>query len=206
MKLIVFTYPALIPNEEKAITALFQSGLEFLHLRKPDTSENELINFVEKIPIEFHHKIVIHQHFKLAKEFDFKGVHLNLRNRIFYEELKFGNVRIISTSCHSFSEIIENKGKFEYMFLSPIFDSISKIGYTSAFSEEALLNAKNQNIINSQIIALGGINLDNIKMLAMFGFGGVGVLGSLWNCFIRDGAVDSIAEQFIKLKQAISCI
>jgi thiamine-phosphate pyrophosphorylase len=203
VKLIVFTGPTLIPNEEKAITTLFQNDLEFLHLRKPDFSENELIRFTEKIPVEFHHRIIIHQHFKLVKKFDFKGIHLNLVNRIFYEELKTENIKILSTSCHSFSEIIENQGKFEYIFLSPIFDSISKNGYSSAFSREELLNAKNQNIINDKIIALGGINLENIKTLIDFGFGGVGVLGNLWNYFTNESNIDSLVKQFIKLKEAV---
>jgi len=204
VKLIVFTEPTLIPNEEKAITTLFQNDLEFLHLRKPDFSENQLIHFIDEIPVEFHQRIIVHQHFKLIKKFDFKGIHLNSANRIFYEELKTENIKILSTSCHSFSEIIENQGKFEYMFLSPIFDSISKSGYCSAFSREELLNAKHQNIINDKIIALGGINLENIKSLIDFGFGGVGILGNLWNYFKNDSNIDLLVKQFIKLKEMVA--
>ncbi len=37
MKLILITTPTYFVEEDKIITALFQEGLDTLHLRKPDT-------------------------------------------------------------------------------------------------------------------------------------------------------------------------
>ena len=37
MKLIVVTAPTFFVEEDKIITALFEEGLEILHLRKPET-------------------------------------------------------------------------------------------------------------------------------------------------------------------------
>ena len=37
MKLIVVAAPTIIVVEDKIITALFEEGLDILHLRKPDT-------------------------------------------------------------------------------------------------------------------------------------------------------------------------
>ena len=37
MKLIVVTAPTFFVEEDKIITALFEEGLDILHLRKPET-------------------------------------------------------------------------------------------------------------------------------------------------------------------------
>ena len=37
MKLIVVTTPTFFVEEDKIITALFEEGLDILHLRKPET-------------------------------------------------------------------------------------------------------------------------------------------------------------------------
>ena len=37
MKLIVITTPNYFVEEDKILTALFDAGLDILHLRKPDT-------------------------------------------------------------------------------------------------------------------------------------------------------------------------
>ena len=38
MKLILITTPTYFVEEDKIITALFEEGLDTLHLRKPDTA------------------------------------------------------------------------------------------------------------------------------------------------------------------------
>ena len=38
MKLIVVTAPTFFVEEDKIITALFEEGLDILHLRKPDVT------------------------------------------------------------------------------------------------------------------------------------------------------------------------
>ena len=90
---------------------------------------------------------------------------------------------------HSFKELEEHKEKYEYAFLSPIFDSISKVDYKSKFDLKEL----KEKIANKNIIALGGIDEDKIKICSEMGFAGVAVLGAIWNS-------KSPKEKFIKLK------
>jgi len=207
-KLIVFTVPEFFCDEEKIISKLFENGLETLHLRKPNFSIENLKNFIEKIPKEFHNRIIIHNNFELLEEFDLKGIHLTEKDKNNFENLeqKYNDIqfffnKIISTVCHSISEISEQKTHYKYIFLSPIFDSISKQNYYSKFSTVELLSAKNKNIIDEKIIALGGIDLKNIKTVYGFNFGGVGILGSLWN-FSNDS--EAILKQFLLLKNEIT--
>ena len=173
-EIIIISNPNLIINEASIITALFDSGLELFHIRKPLGTIVDIEKLLKNIPKEFHNKIVIHQHYKLTDYYDIKGIHIKKNN-----ELITKHYNIISTSFHSFKEL-SNKNNYQYVFLSPIFNSISKENYNSRFTLTELKKASNQKIIDNKIIALGGINSDNIGLIKELGFGGAAVLGYIW--------------------------
>lgn len=175
MKLIAITTPGFFEGESRIITALFEAGMEKLHLRKPQSSRQELEALLNELPFAFHPRIVLHDHFELAKACQLGGIHLNSRNHAIPEG--FGGS--ISCSCHSLQEVKE-KSRLDYVFLSPVFQSISKEGYGSGFSIEVLKKAALNGIINQKVIALGGLSEKTIPAIAGIGFGGVAVLGALW--------------------------
>ena len=84
-------------------------------------------------------------------------------------------------SCHTFDEIKSYKNEYDYLFLSPIFDSISKVGYKSSFSKEELEKASEEGIIDEKVVALGGVTFDVIPYLKELNFGGVAMLGGIYN-------------------------
>ena len=86
----------------------------------------------------------------------------------------------ISCSCHTIEEVITQKDSKDYVFLSPIFDSISKVGYHAAFSPTLLKQAAIENVIDEKVIALGGITAKNIPLVKEWHFGGVALLGDIW--------------------------
>lgn len=174
---IVITLPQFFDGESDAITGLFQAGLQRLHLRKPQSAIDDVRALLQAIPSVYHPRIVLHEHFQLLQEFQLCGVHLNSRNPHAPQEWQ-GHV---SVSCHSIEELAKRKAEgFNYLSLSPIFDSISKQGYASAFSAEELQRAAQQGIIDHRVMALGGICNDNIAQALSYGFGGVMVLGDAW--------------------------
>ena len=73
------------------------------------------------------------------------------------------------------------KDSYDYLLLSPIFDSISKVGYRSAFSLEELERAARAGIIDERVIALGGVTLEKIPILEALNFGGVAMMGAVYN-------------------------
>lgn len=83
-------------------------------------------------------------------------------------------------SCHTLQEVLSNKERISYVFLSPIFDSISKQGYRAAFTDDELRRAHRDGIIDDKVIALGGITPANARKALALGFGGVAVLGDIW--------------------------
>ena len=68
----------------------------------------------------------------------------------------------------------------DYLFLSPIFQSISKEGYGNGFPWYELEEARERGFINPKVFALGGIDASHIRQLKGLGFGGAVVLGALW--------------------------
>lgn len=199
MKLILISKPTFFVEEDKILTTLFEEGLEILHLRKPDTPPVYAERLLTLIPEKFRRRIVVHSNFYLKDEYKLKGIHLNKRNPRPPENYS-GH---ISCSCHTIEEVTSRKGPCSYVFLSPIFDSISKNGYNSPFTLDQLKAASKSGIIDKKVIALGGINEENLPKIKDLGFGGAAVLGSLWEKFdpASDYSYRNLIEHFQKLKR-----
>ena len=186
-------------GEAEAINLLFENGLELLHVRKPFASQPETEDFIGQISENFHARIVLHDYYELTRRFDLKGIHLNRRNDGLKPHSSFQNTLQLSRSCHSLEEI--PKSHFcDNVFLSPIFDSISKTGYKKVFTPEQLNEAKIRKIINERVIALGGVTTENIPMACSYGFGGVAVLGALWHDFAASRNLNELLKRFNELK------
>ena len=177
MKLIVITRPEFFESEAGKIVELFSGkGIDLLHLRKPGSSEEQLRNLLSQIPERYHSRLVLHDHFSLAPEYGLFGVHLNSRN----PEPPEGWKGSVSRSCHSFDEIIAHRDSCSYLSISPVFDSISKAGYRSAFSRDEIADAVDKGIIDSKVYALGGVTFDKLPLVDSMGFGGEMILSEAW--------------------------
>lgn len=177
MHLIVITEPQFVTNEATIIAQLLHWGVDLIHLRKPESSADDLAKLIEAIPTVYHNRLVLHDHFDLATHFTLHGLHLNRRNSVLPPNQK----GTVSQSCHTLDEVKVCKTKCNYVFLSPVFNSISKLGYTSAFTPKALSEAKKQGLIDQNVLALGGITAANIDKTKYYGFGGVALLGDIWS-------------------------
>lgn len=189
MKWIVITSPDFLSGEAFFIDKLFRHGLDLLHLRKPGASVADYRHLLSLIPECWHSRIVLHEHFELTREFRLYGIHLNRRCSLVPEGFKGS----ISCSCHSLEEVVANKPLRNYLFLSPVFNSISKIGYEAAFSDTNLQQAAQDAVIDSKVIALGGVSSANIQQLKSWYFGGAAFLGDIWSR-INDPHVDQYLD------------
>lgn len=199
MKLVLITTPHFFIEEDKIIISLFEEGLDILHLRKPDSAPMYSERLLTLIPQQYHKRIVTHDHFYLKEEFNLMGIHLNGRN----PNIPLNYKGHVSCSCHSLKEVKENKAHFNYVFMSPIFDSISKKNYLSNFSAEELKKASKEGIIDKKVIALGGVSVDNVRTLKQYGFGGLAVLGDIWDRFDEHDTIDykGVIQRFRQLKK-----
>ena len=177
MKIIAITSPEVIEADEYIIKVLIKQGIDIVHLRKPDSSIDECRNLLAKLTDEERRKIVIHDYPQLYLEFSLRGIHVNKN----VTSLPEGYSGLKTRSCHSFEEVEMYKEDYDYLFLSPIFNSISKQGYMSAFTDAQLQQASKDGIIDRKVIALGGVTFDKIPYLKSLNFGGVAMIGAIYN-------------------------
>lgn len=196
MQLITLTAERILSNEAAILNMLFDEGLPLLHLRKPCSSASEMKELLAAINPSFYQRIVVHDHFELIALFRLKGAHLNRRNP---DAPNLSSITV-SRSCHSLHAISHLEG-YDYLFLSPVFDSISKQDYIHAFTSEELRKAGSRGIINNKIMVLGGVHPANIPLAADYGFGGVAVLGALWGEYLMDGNRATLLKRFHTLTE-----
>ncbi|MBO9583552.1 MAG: thiamine phosphate synthase [Flavobacterium sp.] len=178
--MILITNPFFIEDEIDILHSLLEEGLSLLHIRKPDFSELEMAQFIHQIKLDFRANLVLHHHHQLAEDFGIERFHFSEkeRNNLNDSPARFSKpCRSLSTSTHSIEDFnaLEN---FDYAFLSPVFTSISKENYhpdKNLFEE--LKSRTNQ---QTKMIALGGIDSQNIQKVLEKGFNDVALLGSIW--------------------------
>ena len=174
----IITLPWLFVGEATRIVALLQRReVDYVHIRKPGARREDMEKLVESIPQAYRNRIVLHDHFPLAEKYQLFGIHLNRRN----PEVPRGWKGSVSRSCHSLEEVVRWKKRCDYVTLSPIFDSISKAGYRSAFTREEIAEAARKGIIDEKVMALGGVTFNKMKEVTAMGFGGGMILGDAWN-------------------------
>ena len=187
MKIIVISSVDVSSSKEiEIMKGLFEAGLQTFHLRRPNYDFQKMKEYLQRIPAEYHNRIVIHSHHKLAKKFDLKGIHLP--SKIRKSRFKFWLIKRfiiakkphlkVSTSLHHLTHLDDFNPIFNYVFLSPIFDSISKKDYQSGFNEFTL--RKGLEKTKYSVYALGGVEATNLNKVKDYGFAGAALVGSIW--------------------------
>ena len=177
MKIIAITSPKVTGDDERIIKGLVKRGIDVVHFRKPDSGIEECRSLLLKLTSGERSKIVVHDYPSLYEEFSLLGIHVNKN----VTSLPEGYSGLKTRSCHSFEEVEMYKDDYDYLFLSPIFNSISKQGYMSSFSDADLLQASKEGVIDRKVIALGGVTFDKIPYLKDLNFGGVAMIGAIYN-------------------------
>ena len=185
MKIIAITSTEVIEADEYIIKVLIKQGIDIVHLRKPDSSIDECRNLLAKLTDKERGKIVVHDYPELYYEFSLMGIHINKN----ITSLPEGYSGVKTRSCHSLEEVQMYKDDYDYLFLSPIFDSISKKGYQSNFTDAKLRQASRIGVIDHKVIALGGVTFDKIPYLQSLNFGGVAMLGAIYNTDILNNLI-----------------
>ncbi len=204
MQLIVISDTKFSLREAELVTQLFSQGLSIFHLRKPRASKSQLITYIKNIPEEFRDRIIIHTHHSLALSYKLKGIHISRRHK----KSKFStwlNIKYylwrkpqlyVTTSFHNIADLLDEMSySYNYVFLSPVFDSISKKGYLSNFTELQITTTLEKT--KCKVIALGGVDDEKVVKAQKLGFSGVAVVGYIWES-------DDPVQSYIKIKEIAS--
>ena len=176
--MIVITNPFFIKDEIQILHSLLEEGLSLLHIRKPDFSEVEMAKFIHQIKLEFRTNLVLHSHHQLAKDLGIERFHFSEKDRKEFPARFPKPCRYNSTSTHSIEDFNSLETKFNYAFLSPVFKSISKENYSP--EKDLFEEIKSRKNHKTKMVALGGIDSENIQKTFENGFDDVALLGSIW--------------------------
>ncbi|MBO4907372.1 MAG: thiamine phosphate synthase [Bacteroidaceae bacterium] len=200
MKLILLSTSEFFVEEDTIINALFEEGLDLFHLRKPNTEPVYSERLLTLLPEQWHSHIVVHEHFYLKEEFGLRGIHLNAS----HPDIPAGFKGQVSRSCHSLDTLQAERAGMDYVFLSPVFHSISHPEREAAFTASELHTASRAGLIDKKVMAAGGINSTTLTQLQDYGFGGAVILGDLWNRFNIHSGLDykEVIAHFRKLRKA----
>lgn len=174
MKSIIITGETDLPHEIEVIRNLISERV-IVHIRKKNRTREEMMQYLDQfsgIEGEF---ITLHGHHDLAKEYNLGGIHLSSKETV---ADKWSGRQ--SKSCHSFEDIDQIGSGLNYVFLSPIYDSISKIGYRSSFTTQELIDGLKK-VKHVDVFALGGVTSEKIEELEQMGFCGSAICGDFWN-------------------------
>ena len=153
------------------------------------------------LPEEYNKRITVHENYYLKEEYNLRGIHIDDETT----PVPNGYKGHVGRTCTHLDQLKEAKRKTDYVFLKYICDSQTETGVKASFSMEELKEASRRGLIDRHVYALGGMNLDTVKMVKDLGFGGVVISGDLWNRFNIHQELDyqALIDHFTKLKKAI---
>jgi len=209
MKLLLVSNFYDLPHEHYLLHLVFSEGLDYFHLRKKEYTEIRMRRYLDRIPKAFRSRVILHSHFDLIPEYGLGGAHFT---KLFtYEdyvtdsekEADFGRMGF---SLHSTREVTKYGAKHQYIFLSPVFDSISNKGYNSKFKLSRLKQFLQSTPQRPEIIALGGINHTRVEQAASVGFDGIALLGHIWTDFEINQDLVAATKRFERIRNKIETL
>ena len=201
MKLALMTQPTFFVEEDKILTSLFEEGLENLHLFKPDSEPIYSERLLTLLSDEYYKRITVHDNYYLKEEYKLRGIHIDDETTPAPKGFK-GHV---SRTCTHLELLKEAKRGADYVVLKYIFDSQTEHDQKATFTMDQLREASRHGLIDRHVYALGGMNLDNVRMARDLGFGGIMISGDIWNRFNIHNELDyrALIDHFVKLRKAV---
>ncbi len=172
MELVVISAEDFLPDETAMLQYMLAGGLDWLHLRKPGSREELMRQLISNIPSQYYRQVIVHGHTSLQQEFGLGGFHVK-PGRL--PEAVSAGVQV-SVSAHSAIDFRAVSGLATRVFISPVFNSISKPGYRANTDLVRLAATPRSNTL----VALGGITPEDFPQLDNWGFDAAALLGYIW--------------------------
>ena len=195
------TQPTFFVEEDKILTALFEEGLDTLHINKPDSEPLYAERLLSLLPKRYYDDIVVHQHYYLKQEYDLKGIHINEPETPTPEGFR----KHVTRSTGNIGDLKDMKKQCDYVMLHSLFDSLHN-DYKASLDIDEVREARKKGLVDKKVYALGGMSLENVQIAKDLGFGGVVICGDLWNRFNiqQETNFHALIDHFRKLRKAIN--
>ena len=187
MQLVVISGGEETPGEIDEVTRMFELGLKHFHIRKSRMSKKELKAYITSFPEKYRPYLILHSHHALAFKYKLGGIHMSRRHRkrgrIYRWKIRWQKIKnpqlIVTRTYHKLSDLQNEKRRYSYAFISPVFDSITHATLSGGFSKRAL------NIVNKSsrhpLLAVGGITPERLADIVPLGFAGAALHGAIWS-------------------------
>lgn len=179
----IITREEFSADESRQLKDILENFPVFIHIRKPRYPLKEYISFLNTIPEELRTNVFIHEFHEECASLGPGGLHIPVRSRsLYFQKLK--NLFFIPEKKFNLSFSLHEVDKnfipdviTDFVFISPVWNSISKPGYPGKKISPSAFNIPS----SVQRIALGGIVPENIKQTLELGYDGIAVCGWIWN-------------------------
>ncbi len=164
------------------ISQAIDGGVETVQLREKGLSSVELYNLaseMRKITREKGANLIINDRVDIALAVDADGVHLGWQSLgIGIVRKMIGHDKLIGFSVHNLQEAekAEDSGA-DYVTISPIFETVYKDYFVEPLGTEKIGKIKEE--IDIPVIALGGINENNVNGVLENGADGIAVISAI---------------------------
>ncbi len=175
-----------VPHQELAITAC-SAGIDWVQLRLKNRSYNEWEDIAFKTEMvcrKYHARLIINDNVSIAKAVKADGVHLGKTDMSPREaRLELGSKAIIGGTANSFEDIEKlNEEGVDYIGLGPFRFTTTKENLSPVLGIEGyktiLVQCKKKGI-TIPIIAIGGIQIEDVKLIAETGVYGIAVASAI---------------------------
>ena len=203
MEIIVISPETDYPNEHEWVIKLFEAGLLRYHVRKPRMNDEQLEQYLEEIPEAWRSQVIPHQSHNFVDSFKLGGWHFKVDSSQIARADNLRQTRhngqVLSRSIHSLDDLNEDLSGWDYVFLSPVFQSISKRDYGPKWEESQLPAALRycKEAYHTKVFALGGVDDSRVHQCSLMGFDGVVLLGAIWESRYP-------LESFLRAREALS--
>ncbi|MCP4255286.1 MAG: thiamine phosphate synthase [Candidatus Scalindua sp.] len=164
------------------IEQAIDGGVGTIQLREKDLSTSDLYSLAKEIREITERKganLIINDRVDIAIAVDADGVHLGWQSlEIGIVRKMVGSDKLIGYSAHSLEEAERagNSGA-DYISISPVFDTVKKDYFIKPLGVGEIVKIKEQ--INIPVIALGGINENNVSKVLNNGADGIAVISAI---------------------------
>jgi thiamine-phosphate pyrophosphorylase len=202
MKLIVVTPSKNVPDEESIVTRMFESGLQTLHIRKPNYSTQAIKDYLNEIPAHFHNRIVLHSHHKLALKYNLKGIHLTSSHLTKKWKYWFISLRLTlklskRTKSRSYNRLQQAYQKeehpFNYYLMGTMFNGFTNELYSGFYHDGVVAAIKNA---DKNFVARGGTTPASVLKAYQLKFYGIAFNSFIWKSDTPTTQFDKVLATF----------
>ncbi len=190
-------------HEEQALMAC-RSGVKWIQLRmknKDDLEKRAVAKKVKQICSDYNTSLIINDYVSLAKEMDADGVHLGKYDMSPQKaRAVLGKNKIIGGTANTFSDILNLHDNVDYLGVGPFKFTTTKQNLSPILGTCGYIDIKEAADIKgvtTPIIAIGGIEVEDIGNIMATGIYGVAISSAVNKAENPSKVIESIINQLV---------